>query len=230
MTSKVIVALDNRNLNQIISLVKKLNTEVFGFKLGQEFFYNYGIEGYKKIYKFSPKIFLDLKLHDIPNTVEKGLKAIRKLKPLFTTIHISGGDEMQKIASKFKDKKTKILGVTILTSLNSFQTNKYYNKRNVNELVKTFAINAKKNNLDGIVCSPLEIKTVRKAVGNKMIIVVPGIRLDNKLINKKDDQKRVLTPKEAIDFGADYIVIGRPIVESKNPLETLKNINESIIN
>ncbi len=230
MKKKVIVALDNQNLKQIISLVKKIKSEVYGFKIGKEFFYNYGIEGYKKIYELSPNIFLDLKLHDIPNTVEKALKAIVKLKPLLSTIHISGGDEMQKVSTKLKKNKTKILGVTILTSLNGSQTKKYYNNQNVNQLVKKFALNAKKNNLDGIVCSPLEITTVRKEVGNKMLIVVPGIRLEKKHPNKKDDQKRTLTPKEAISLGADYLVIGRPIVESNNPLKTLKEINKSIIN
>ena len=230
MKKKVIVALDNQNLKQIISLVKKIKSEVYGFKIGKEFFYNYGIEGYKKIYELSPNIFLDLKLHDIPNTVEKALKAIVKLKPLLSTIHISGGDEMQKVSTKLKKNKTKILGVTILTSLNGSQTKKYYNNQNVNQLVKKFALNAKKNNLDGLVCSPLEITTVRKEVGNKMLIVVPGIRLEKKHPNKKDDQKRTLTPKEAISLGADYLVIGRPIVESNNPLKTLKEINKSIIN
>ena len=230
MKKKVIVALDNQNLKQIVSLVKKIKSEVYGFKIGKEFFYNYGIEGYKKIYELSPNIFLDLKLHDIPNTVEKALKAIVKLKPLLSTIHISGGDEMQKVSAKLKKNKTKILGVTILTSLNGSQTKKYYNNKNVNQLVKKFALNAKKNNLDGIVCSPLEIRTVRKEVGNKMLIVVPGIRLEKKHLNKKDDQKRTLTPKEAISLGANYLVIGRPIIESNNPLKTLKEINNSIIN
>ena len=98
----------------------------------------------------------------------------------------------------------------------------------ISKLVKKFASNAKNNNLDGIVCSPLELKAVRKIVGNKMLIVVPGIRLEKKQLNKKDDQKRILTPKEAIKFGADYLVIGRPIVESKNPLKVLKEINKSI--
>lgn len=228
MTNKVIVALDNKNLKEIIAIVKKTKSEVFGFKIGKEFFYNYGIEGYKKIFKLSPKIFLDLKLHDIPNTVEKALKAIIKLRPLLTTIHVTGGDEMQKVSSKLKRNKTKILGVTVLTSLNASQTKKYYNNKNINQLVKKFARNAKNNNLDGIVCSPLELKTVRKVVGNKMLIIVPGIRLEKKPINKKDDQKRILTPKEAIQYGADYLVIGRPIVESKNPLKVLKAINKSI--
>ena len=227
MTKRIIVALDNKNLSEITNLVKKIKSHVFGFKIGKEFFYNYGIEGYKKIYKISNNIFLDLKLHDIPNTVERALNALIKLKPILTTIHISGGDEMQKVSSNLKKNKTKILGVTILTSLNSSQTKKYYNNKNVNQLVKKFAQNAKNNNLDGIVCSPLEIKTVRKVVGRKMLIIVPGIRLENQN-NTKDDQKRILTPKEAIKLGADYLVIGRPIIESNNPLSTIIEINKSI--
>jgi len=229
MNKRIIVAIDLKNLNKAISLVKKLKNEVFAFKIGYEFFYNFGIEGYNEIYNICPKIFLDLKLHDIPNTVEKGLKAILKLKPIFTTIHLSGGDEMQKASVLNKNKKTKILGVTVLTSLNQKQTLKYYKEKNVSILVKKFAKNAKQNKLNGLVCSPLEIKIVRKEVGKKMILVVPGIRIDKKNIKKNDDQKRVLSPKQAIKLGANFLVIGRPIVESKNPLETIKKINQSIL-
>ena len=227
MNKKIIVALDVDNINKALKLVKELKKEVYAFKIGHEFFFNFGIKGYKKIYNICPRIFLDLKLHDIPNTVQKGLQAISKLKPILTTIHISGGDDMQKI-SKLKNNKTNILGVTILTSLNEKQTLKYYKEKNVNILVKKFAKYAKKNNLDGLVCSPLEINIVRKEVGKKMILVVPGIRLEKKSIFKKDDQKRTLTPQEAIDLGADFLVIGRPIVQSKNPLATIKKINQSI--
>ena len=227
MNKKIIVALDVNNINKALKLVKELKKEVYAFKIGHEFFFNFGIKGYKKIYNICPRIFLDLKLHDIPNTVQKGLQAISKLKPIFTTIHISGGDDMQKI-SKLKNNKTNILGVTILTSLNEKQTLKYYKEKNVNILVKKFAKYAKENNLDGLVCSPLEINIVRKEVGKKMILVVPGIRLEKKSIFKKDDQKRTLTPQEAINLGADFLVIGRPIVQSKNPLATIKKINQSI--
>ena len=228
MNKKIIVAIDLSNLNKAKNLAKKLKKEVFAFKIGHEFFYNFGIKGYKEIYKICPNIFLDLKLHDIPNTVEKGLNAIFKLKPILTTIHISGGDEMQKISLKNKNKFTKILGVTILTSLNNNQTKKYYNQKNVNFLVKKFAKYANSNKLNGLVCSPLEISAVRKEVGRKMILVVPGIRPEKTVIKNPDDQKRVLTPRQAIKLGANYLVIGRPIVESKNPLETLKKINQSI--
>ena len=228
MNKKIIVALDLDNIKKAKKLVKKLNKEVYAFKIGHEFFYNFGIKGYQEIYNICPRIFLDLKLHDIPNTVQKGLKAIAKLNPIFTTIHISGGDEMQKSSALKNNKKTKVLGVTVLTSLDEKQTLKYYKEKNVNILVKKFANYAKKNNLSGLVCSPLEIKIVRKEVGRKMILVVPGIRIDKKFSSKKDDQKRTLTPKEAIELGADFLVIGRPIIESKNPLETIKKINHSI--
>ena len=228
MNKKIIVAIDVSNLSKALKLANKLKKEVHAFKLGHEFFYNFGIDGYKKIYGIHPKIFLDLKLHDIPNTVEKGLKAICKLKPILTTIHISGGDEMLKSSSVDKNKKTQILGVTVLTSLDKKQTLKYYKENNVNTLVKKFARYAKKNNLDGLVCSPLEIEVIRKEVGKKMIVVVPGIRPENSLLHNIDDQKRVLTPREAIELGADYLVIGRPITDSKNPLRTIQKINDSI--
>ena len=223
---KIIVALDSKNINKTIKLVKILKKDVYCFKLGYQFFFNFGLEGYKKIYTICPKIFLDLKLHDIPNTVEKGLEALVKMRPIFTTIHISGGDEMME-ATRLIKKNTKILGVSILTSMDNKQTLKYYNQKKVSTLVRKFAQSAKKNNLDGIVCSPKEIKYIRKEVGNDFIIVTPGIRIDKKI--KSDDQKRVETPKRAIDLGANFIVIGRPITQSKDPLKVLKEINKTLI-
>ena len=224
-SKKVIVALDSNNLNKTIKLVKNLKKDVYAFKIGYQFFFNFGLEGYKKIYSISPKIFLDLKLHDIPNTVEKGLNALKKLKPILTTIHISGGDKMMESAARIK-KNTKILGVSILTSMDNKQTQKYYNQRDISKLVKKFTIAAKNNNLDGVVCSPKEIKYIRKETGNNFIIVTPGIRIDDKI--KSDDQKRIETPRKAIDAGANYLVIGRPITESRNPLKVLKEINKTL--
>ena len=224
-SKKIIVALDSNNFSEIEKLVKSLKKDVYAFKIGYQFFFNFGLIGYKKIYSICPKIFLDLKLHDIPNTVKNGLEALNKIKPILTTIHISGGDEMMK--SSVKDKRfTKILGVSILTSIDSKQTKKFYNQKNVSFLVKKFAKFAKKNGLDGVVCSPKEIKVIRKATGKNFIIVTPGIRLKSKI--KNDDQKRVETPKKAIEMGANYLVIGRPITKSKNPLKTLKEINDTL--
>jgi len=226
MNKRIIVALDSNNIKKSRSLVSSLKNEVFAFKIGYEFFFNFGIKGYKEIKKICPKIFLDLKLHDIPNTVQKGIAAIHKLEPILTTIHISGGDEMQKASIIRRKNKIKILGVSILTSLNSIQTKKYYNEPNINKLVKKFVSFAKINKLDGIVCSPLEIKFIRKMLGSKFLIVVPGIR--PKSYSKIDDQKRIISPENAIKLGADLLVIGRPITESKNPLKTIKEINQSI--
>ena len=222
---KVIVALDSNDINKTINLVKILRKDVYAFKIGYEFFFNFGLNGYKKIYSICPKIFLDLKLHDIPNTVKNGINALAKIKPLLTTIHISGGDQMM-LSSKSKKNFTKILGVSVLTSLNSKQTKKYYNESNVSVLVKKFAKLAKKNKLDGVVCSPKEIRYIRKQIGKNFIIVTPGIRINNKI--KKDDQKRIETPRKAIEMGANYLVIGRPITQAKDPLKVLKEINKTI--
>ena len=225
-SKKIIVALDSNKFNEIENLVKSLKKDVYAFKVGYEFFFNFGLIGYKKIFSICPKIFLDLKLHDIPNTVKNGLKALQKIKPIFTTIHISGGDEMMQSSSQSK-KFTKVLGVSILTSLNNKQTKKYYNEKNISLLVKKFARYAKRNNLDGVVCSPKEIKYIREETGKNFIIITPGIRLDNQI--KSDDQTRVESPKNAIEMGANYLVIGRPITKSRNPLNVLKEINKTLL-
>ena len=195
---KIIVALDSNNLEHSIKIVKALKKHAFAFKIGYEFFYNFGHEGYNLIKNEGVNIFLDLKLHDIPNTIEKAVKAISKLNPYFLTIHISGGDDMQKAANLSKGN-IKILGVSILTSLND----------------------------DLIVCSPKEIKEIKKITNDQFLIITPGIRPDG-YKDPMDDQLRTMTPKEAIDAGADYLVIGRPITKSFNPLNTLISINNSI--
>jgi orotidine-5'-phosphate decarboxylase len=223
---KVIIALDNDNLINTINIIKILKNDAFAFKIGYEFFFNFGIKGYKCIQEEDIKIFLDLKLHDIPNTVQKGIEAISKLNPYFTTVHISGGDEMLK-AANFSKKNTKILGVSILTSLNSEQTSKFYFNNNIENIVSNFTNYALKNNLDGIVCSPREIKMIKKIALHKLMIITPGIRPLN-YDRFSDDQKRTMTPKEAIDAGANYLVIGRPITKATNPLESLKLINLSL--
>jgi orotidine-5'-phosphate decarboxylase len=223
---KIIIALDSDNLENSLNIVKRLKNDTFAFKIGYEFFYNFGTDGYNSIKDQGVKIFLDLKLHDIPNTVEKAIKALSKLEPYFLTIHISGGDEMQKVSNLSKNN-IKILGVSILTSLDSDVTKKFYFNKNIEEIVSIFANSALENKLDGIVCSPKEIKKVRKLVSNNLLIITPGIRPLN-YQNSNDDQSRTMTPKEAIDAGANYLVIGRPITQSKNSLETLKKINASL--
>ena len=223
---KIIVALDCDNLKYALNIIKTLKQDAFAFKIGYEFFFNCGLEGYRIIQKENIRIFLDLKLHDIPNTVKKGVLAIAKLNPYFTTIHLSGGDEMQ-IAANISKQKTKILGVSILTSLSSKQTQKFYFNKDIESIVSNFTNYALNNKLDGIVCSPKEIKKIKKIAQNKLLIITPGIRpLNYKEVT--DDQERTMTPKEAIDAGANYLVIGRPITQSNNPLEELKSINLSL--
>ena len=223
---KIIVALDYDDLKYAVSIIKDLKQDAFAFKIGYEFFFNFGLEGYKIIQKENIRIFLDLKLHDIPNTVKKGIFAISNLKPYFTTIHLSGGDEMQ-IAANSSKQKTKILGVSVLTSLSSEQTQKFYFNKDIENIVSNFANYALNNKLDGIVCSPKEIKIIKKISLNKLLIITPGIR-PLSYEETEDDQERTMTPKEAIDAGANYLVIGRPITQSKNPLEELKSINLSL--
>ena len=224
-SKRVIVALDSDNLEKINKLVDLIKNHIFGVKIGYEFLLNFGLTGYKKIQKKNTNIFLDLKLHDIPNTVKNGIKAISTLNPYFTTIHISGGDKMLEAAMNNK-KKTKILGVSILTSLNNNQIKRFYSKNNIDDLINDYTNYALKNNLDGIVCSPHEINKVKKIAENKLIIVTPGIRQIANI--KNDDQKRFMSPAKAVRLGADYLVIGRPITKSSNPLNEIKKINFEI--
>ena len=222
---KIIVALDSINLYDSKYLVDEIKNQVFAFKIGYDFFFSFGLDGYNQIKNKKVNIFLDLKLHDIPNTTKNGIEAIANLNPYFTTIHITGGDEMQKIANLNK-KNVKVLGVSILTSIDSAQAEKYYSEKNINNLVGKFVKNALENKLDGVVCSPLEIELVKKISSGKLIIVTPGIRPEN--YNKNDDQKRIMSPKEAVNLGANYLVIGRPITQSSNPLLEITSINSSI--
>ena len=129
-------------------------------------------------------------------------------------------------AVNIKEKETKILGVSALTSLDDEQVNKYYLRKNVNKLVTDFTYHAIENKLDGIVCSPHEIKMVKKIAGNRLIIVTPGIRPSS--YGKKDDQKRLMEPSEAISLGANFVVIGRPITKSKDPVKQIIEINSEI--
>jgi orotidine-5'-phosphate decarboxylase len=223
---KIIVALDTNELDKTIKIVRELKKEAFAFKIGYEFFYNFGVEAYKLIKNEDVKIFLDLKLHDIPNTVKAGVKAVTKLNPYFLTIHLSGGDEMQ-LAANIAKKNIKILGVSILTSITKQQAKKFYFNQNIEEIVASYAKHALTNNLDGIVCSPKEIASIKKSTYGKLLIITPGIRPQN-YKNNEDDQERTMTPQEAIKLGANFLVIGRPITKSLNPLEELKSINLSL--
>ena len=205
--NKVFVACDSTNILKIKKIIKETqNTKLkVGYKFGLEFLNSkYGRSFLSKIK--NKIIFADLKIHDIPNTCLSTIKAIRDLNINYLTIHISSGLEALKACKKISGK-TKLIGVTTLTSLNNKSLKEIGYSKNINQLVSHQARLAKKANLDAIVCSAHEIKIVKKFFRKE--IITPGIRLNT----KTNDQKRVVTPKQAYDNGSDWLVIGRPITK-----------------
>ena len=221
---KSFIALDLKSNTQNINIVKKLHRHVYGFKVGYRSFYNNrSNELISEIKKSKCKLFLDLKLHDIPNTVKSAIDSLSKINPDFITLHISGGNEMMKaaVSSIKKNKlKTKILGVTLLTSLDGQDSEKIYKERNTKKLVKKFAEIAKNVNIHGLICSGDDLKVLRKF--NKLIKITPGV----KMFARNDDQKRVTFAHNALQDGASFVVIGRELIESKRPLDLLKKYGE----
>ena len=224
MKKKIFIACDTSNLNVIKKIIShtKTNKLDIGYKLGLEFFYSK--DGRKFISKLkNKKIFLDLKLNDIPNTCASTIRSLKDLKNIsYLTVHINGGYEMLKAikkASKKINKKLKILGVTVLTSLSNSSIKKIGHRRSIKELVKKQAALAKSARLDGIVCSGYEAKSLKK-ICKRMDIITPGIRLKG---DGAGDQKRVMSPRDAFKNGATAIVIGRSITKGniKNNIQKL---------
>ena len=225
----IFVSIDTTDLVKAKKLASSLQGLVAGIKLGKEFFTQNGPAGVLSISKSGLPIFLDLKFHDIPNTVVGAINAATKLKPAMLNIHATGGKSMMKAAAKAianKSNRPLLLGVTILTSLEQMDTNEVGFHGSVSNLVVKLAVLAKECGLDGVVCSPHEIKKIRKSCGSEFKLVTPGIRLNS---SKNDDQKRVRSPSQAISDGADYLVIGRPITSAKNPQKAAEEIASSII-
>ena len=224
----VYCALDFSDLNQTLNFTDKIFKHVGGVKVGLEFFVKYGIEGVLKIKNFGIPIFLDLKLHDIPNTVKNTTENILKIQPHLLTIHLTGGSEMIKQVCSIK-ADTKIIGVTMLTSLDRNDLKACGVEIPESKFVENLTNLGFKSGIDGIVSSPLELTKLKKKFGNSLIYVTPGIRLNE---NKKNDQKRVSSPGQAVVNGSSLLVIGRPITNSPNPIksieEILGNIRESL--
>jgi len=225
----VFCALDVNDLAKASELALTLKGHVFGFKLGLEFFLAQGIPGYKNIAETGAPIFLDLKLHDIPNTVAGAVASILPLAPAFLTIHAAGGAAMMHAAANAATKagaaRPKLLGVTVLTSLDTKDLAAVGQDQNTGNQVMRLASLAKESGMDGIVCSPEEVKTLRAALGPDFILMVPGIRPAWATAN---DQKRVMTPKEALDAGASYLVIGRPITGADQPADAADRIKTEL--
>ena len=225
----IMLAIDTSSLDEAKSLAVKLKDNIGGIKLGMEFFNSFGPSGIKAIKDFDIPIFLDLKLHDIPATVYKTITTLLKLEPAIINVHASGGKEMMMAAAKaLKDsgnKNTKIIAVTILTSLDDNDLYEIGFSGTSNELVLRLAKLVQESGLDGIVCSAKEISTIRENIGSDFMLVVPGIRTKE---DNADDQKRIMTPKEAILLGADLLVIGRPITKAKDEILASKEILDQL--
>ena len=229
---KIIVAIDTIDTNEALKITK-LIPDVGAFKLGLEYFCANGPKGISKISETGVKIFLDLKFHDIPNTVAGAIRASLNLEPYMMTVHLSGGynmlhrtmEEVKEYCVKNSLKIPLILGVSVLTSIddNDFTSLGLIGK--VEDQVIRLAKLAKDAGLDGMVCSAKELKIVKKKMGQNLILVTPGIRPAGGIMN---DQKRITTPSQAISDGADFLVIGRPITEAIDPVQALNNISSEI--
>ena len=222
MSKTIIVAVDETKLGNFQSVVDSLDSDLCMIKIGSVSFNALGHQAISYASNKGFKIFLDLKLHDIPNTVKKSINGLFSLPIDMMTIHISGGLEMMKAAKKAVDgTDIKIFGVTALTSLSDEDTSLIF-KRTAAEQVNTMLDLAEQAGIDGVVCSPHELSLVTKR--ESLLSITPGIRLKD----SNDDQNRVMTPKDALKQGANFLVIGRPITEAKNIKEALLEIHNSI--
>ena len=224
----IFCAIDTNDIDRAEGLIDQIYPYVGGIKLGLEFFTSCGLLGFEKLKKSQLPIFIDLKLYDIPNTVKQALSNILLLEPEYTTLHLSGGSEMLKECAELKNKlnsSTKLIGVTMLTSFNDTLISEIGIEKSVNDNVKQLTQLAVNCGMDGIVCSALEILDVKKTHGNNLQIISPGIRGRE---NSSNDQKRTLSAKEAIEAGADILVVGRPITDAKDPAKAAEIIYSEI--
>jgi len=220
VTSPIYVAIDTPDLDRALILAKAVKRHAGGLKLGLEFFAANGPEGVGEIAHLGMPVFLDLKLHDIPNTVAKAIQALRPLEPAVLTVHGAGGRAMLEEAKAAAPAATKVVAVTVLTSLDEDDLAATGIGGSPHDQVERLARLAKSAGLDGIVCSGNEVKAARKAWSNGFF-VVPGIRPSD---GNSADQKRIMTPRKAMDSGASILVIGRPVTGAPDPDEALRAI------
>lgn len=213
MSGRIYVALDTPELEKAKALAQKVRHHVGGIKLGLEFFMANGRHGVHEMAEIGVPIFLDLKFHDIPNTVAKAIQALRPLNPAILTVHAAGGRAMLEDAKAAAPEGTKVVAVTMLTSLDGDDMTAIGLKPDPHEQVMRLAELAKSAGVDGIVCSGEEVKAVH-AAWKDGFFVVPGVRPADAHVG---DQKRVVTPRSAVDGGASILVIGRPITQAEDP-------------
>ncbi len=227
---KIVVALDYDNKKSALSLVDQLDPKLAAVKVGKEMFTLFGPKFVKKLVKRDFNVFLDLKFHDIPNTVAKACRAAAELGVWMTNVHATGGVKMMKMANdaiqNFGKDKPLLIAVTMLTSMDEANYSKLGYQKTLAEQVTHLAGLTKESGLDGVVCSAWEAQTLKQAFGQDFKLVTPGIR---PMGSDVGDQSRIMTPSKAIQAGSDYLVIGRPITQADNPLKALCEISESLV-
>lgn len=226
--SRVVVSLDYPVGKEALSLCQRLEPESCKLKVGKELFTREGPDLIEKLIKMGFDIFLDLKYHDIPNTVASACRVAADLGVWMLNVHASGGRTMMEAASEAIDKssnKPLLIGVTVLTSMSEEDIREIAITNPVKDQVLLLAKLAKSSGLDGVVCSAKEAKELSHELGKNFCLVTPGIRPAD---SSKNDQKRIMTPAEAITAGSHYLVIGRPITQADDPLVALEAINKEI--
>jgi orotidine-5'-phosphate decarboxylase len=220
----VFVAIDTPDLARAIALAEAVRQDAGGVKLGLEFFAAQGPEGVRRIASFGLPVFLDLKLHDIPNTVAKAVEALAPLAPAILTVHAAGGSAMLQAAKHAAPPATKVVAVTVLTSLDATDLAAAGVAGSPEQQVERLAALARAAGVDGIVCSGAEVRAA-SAAWPEGFFVVPGVRPAG---GDAGDQKRVVTPAQAIEDGASVLVIGRPVTAADDPAEALGSICASL--
>lgn len=219
-------AIDTTDLDRAVALARALQDRVGGVKLGMEFFTAHGPDGFARVAESGHRIFLDLKYHDIPNTVAGGVRAAAQLGCYMLTIHASGGPAMIRAAAEASGTGgPKILAVTALTSLDEADLEAVGQRGPMPDQVMRLGRLAQASGADGAVASPHEITALRAAFGPEFLLVIPGVR---PAYSSADDQKRIMTPAEAVAAGADFLVIGRPITQAKDPAGAAERIADEI--
>jgi orotidine-5'-phosphate decarboxylase len=222
---KIIVALDVPTKREALDLAEKLGEQIAFFKIGLQLYTAEGPEIVRAVSATGSKVWLDLKVHDIPNTVARAVESATRLGVQMLTIHLSGGSEMVRAATAARVNNMLLLGVTVLTSATEETLREIGIQDKVDDQVLRLAKLGVEAGIDGVVASPHEIKSLRREFGDKIKIVVPGIRPS---WSKPGDQKRTMTPREALEAGADYLVIGRPIIAHPDPNEAAAKILQDL--
>lgn len=226
----IIVALDFDDRNAALNLVDQLDPSQCRLKVGKEMFTYFGPDFVKQLVSKQFDVFLDLKFHDIPNTVAKAVAAAADLGVWMVNVHASGGSRMMQASKEalqpFGAQRPKLIAVTVLTSMDESDLQELGIQLTPEEQVMKLAKLTQQSGLDGIVCSASEASILKKSLGSEFKLVTPGIR---PVGSEQGDQRRIVTPKQALLNGSDYLVIGRPITKSANPLKALQDINDSLI-